>query len=102
MLARIDDGNDCCRLPGAGEEDAISSSSSRNLLRRDVFVGPLLAADMLGRSGELEEFRSASNIQRFPRVCRAIAHLMVYANEIYCQRGGRKQSRVSPPFALTF
>lgn len=42
-------------LPGAGEEDAISSSSSRILFRREELGCPRLAADMLGRSGELIE-----------------------------------------------
>jgi hypothetical protein len=40
--------------PGAGEDDAMSSSSSLILFRRAELLGPpLLAADMLGRKGEL-------------------------------------------------
>lgn len=40
-------------LPGAGDEDAMSSSSSLILFRRAELLGPRLAADMLGRKGEL-------------------------------------------------
>ena len=39
--------------PGAGEEEATSSSSSRARFLRPRLLGPLFAADMLGRRGEL-------------------------------------------------
>ena len=41
------------RSPGPGEDDRISSSSSRARFRLAALLGPLLAADMLGRSGVL-------------------------------------------------
>ena len=39
--------------PGAGEDDVTSSSSSRARFLRPRLLGPLFAADMLGRRGEL-------------------------------------------------
>jgi hypothetical protein len=39
--------------PGAGEDDVTSSSSSRARFLRPRVLGPLFAADMLGRRGEL-------------------------------------------------
>lgn len=39
--------------PGAGDEEATSSSSSRARFLRPRLLGPLFAADMLGRRGEL-------------------------------------------------
>jgi hypothetical protein len=39
--------------PGAGEEEETSSSSSRARFLRPRLLGPLFAADMLSRSGEL-------------------------------------------------
>lgn len=46
---------------GAAEDDSISSSGSRERLRRPPFVGPRFAADILGRNGELLSVRSTAN-----------------------------------------
>jgi len=41
--------------PGAGEDERMSSSSSLARFRRVTLLGPLFAADILGRNGELGE-----------------------------------------------
>ena len=45
---------------GAAEDDSISSSGSRERLRRPPFIGPRFAADILGRNGELLSVRSTA------------------------------------------
>jgi hypothetical protein len=52
-------------VPGAGEDDAMSSSSSLILFRRAELLGPpLLAADMLGRKGELRRRSVFTRVQQ--------------------------------------
>ena len=57
---------------------------------------------MLGRSGELNEPRLESNTQQVTGVCRSLAYLMVWENQLLCQFEGRKQSRVTLLTVLTF
>lgn len=46
---------------GAAEDESMSSSGSRERLRRPPSIGPRFAADMLGRSGELLSVRSTES-----------------------------------------
>jgi hypothetical protein len=62
--------------PGAGEEEAISSSSSRSLFRREVLLGPLLAADMLGLKGELGNISITTTNADLAQSLRIISYLM--------------------------
>jgi hypothetical protein len=50
------------QLPGAGEDEVISSSSSRARFLRPRLPAPLFAADMLGRKGELDSVVSKEDI----------------------------------------
>lgn len=70
-------------LPGAGEDDVTSSSSSRARFLRPGLLGPLFAADILGRKGELEFVVRGKVEGAF--WCKRVPHIVVRTQKNFAQ-----------------